>query len=162
MSSLRRLMLAHKLMLSYSWAGDGIPYKKACPNHDPHRDDCDACQAAEQTRQNAQQAFMTASLDDREAAYEELKKEVMPGEWWKTYKGKLLGAVSYAVQAGRRVTVVGIQGGPITTLEQREMAAIIDFIKAALVQQGLTPDIEIDVGIPTYQRFVEKYRLPSI
>ena len=63
----------------------------------------------------------------------------MGGEWWKTYKGKIHGAITCQVQAGWPVTLIGIQGGPITQLEQREMAGLVEPIKSDLRQQGLQP-----------------------
>ena len=98
-----------------------------------------------------------APPDKREAAYQALRAEVMGGDWWKQYKGKIQGAITAAVQKGMPVILIGIQGGPITQLEQREMAGVVDLIKADLVAQGLKPRIEMDMNIPTYQRFAEKY-----
>ena len=105
MESLKKLMLEGRITLGYSWAGDSIPYKDTS---------------------GLQKKFMNASPDKREAAYQELRAEVMSGQWWQTYKGKLHGAITSAVQAGKSVILVGIMGGAITQLEQREMTQVIE------------------------------------
>ena len=41
------------------------------------------------------------------------------------YKGMVEGSIRGAVQAGRPVTAIGIQGGPICDVEQREMVGLV-------------------------------------
>ena len=64
-----------------------------------------------------------------------------------------------AVQAGRPVTAIGIQGGPICDVEQREMVGLVNLMKANLRALGLKPDIELDMNLPTFERFARKYGL---
>ena len=125
-----------QVILAYSWAGDSIPYEDTS---------------------GLQHAFTQAPPDEREAAYQALRTEVLAGQWWSTYKGKIHGAITAQVQEGNPVTLVGIQGGPITQLEQREMPGIVDLIKADLRAQGLKPSIELDMNISDFARFKEKY-----
>ena len=53
--------------------------------------------------------------------------------------------MTFAAQKKQPITLIGIQGGPITQLEQREMASMVDLIKADLRAQGLKPKIEMDM-----------------
>ena len=138
MDRLKALMQDGQLVIGYSWAGDTIPYKDTSV---------------------LQEAYRTAAPDKQEAAYQDLKQAVTSGTWWMQYKGMVEGSIRSAVQAGRPVTAIGIQGGPICDVEQREMVGLVNLMKANLRALGRKPDIELDMNLPTFERFAEKYGL---
>ena len=138
MQRLKGDMQARKITLGYSFAGDSIPYENT---------------------QVLQQAYATASADKKEVTLRQLKAVVQSGPWWDTFMGQVMGAVKSLCMQGHKVTMVGIQGGPITQLEQAEMANVRIKIIADLTSEniGLKPDIELDLGVASYARFEEKY-----
>ena len=73
--------------------------------------------------------------------------------------GQVMGNVKALCQEGFKVIMIGIQGGPITQMEQVEMAQVRINIIADLTSKnlGLDPDIELDLGLQSYDHFVEKY-----
>ena len=129
-----------KIVLGYSFAGDSIPYIDT---------------------QSLQKAYFNASPCEKAAALAALTKKVMEGPWWGPYVGQVMGNVKALCQQGHKVTMVGIQGGPITQMEQVEMAKVKINIEADLRSSllGLKPEIELDLGLESYSRFEEKYNL---
>jgi hypothetical protein len=129
-----------KIILGYSFAGDSIPYIDT---------------------QSLQKAYANALPSDKAATLAALTKKVMEGPWWGAYMGQVMGNVKALCQQGHKVTMVGIQGGPITQMEQVEMAKVKINIEADLRSSllGLKPEIELDLGLESYSRFEEKYNL---
>ena len=138
MKRLQRDMADRKVIIGYSFAGDSIPYIDT---------------------QELQRAYSKAKPDQKAAALAALKKAVQEGPWWGPYMGQVMGNVKALCQQGHSVTMIGIQGGPITQLEQAEMANVRIKIIADLTSEnlGLKPDIELDMGVASYERFAEKY-----
>jgi hypothetical protein len=129
-----------KIVLGYSFAGDSIAYIDT---------------------QSLQKAYSNASSSDKAATLAALTKKVMGGPWWGPYTGQVMGNVKALCQLGYKVTMVGIQGGPITQMEQAEMAKVKINIETDLRSSllGLKPEIELDLGLESYSRFEEKYNL---
>ena len=129
-----------KIILGYSFAGDSIPYIDT---------------------QSLQTSYANASPSDKAAALAALTKKVKEGPWWGPYTGQVMGNVKALCQQGHKVTMVGIQGGPITQVEQAEMVKVKINIEADLRSSllGLKPEIELDLGLESYSRFEEKYNL---
>eukprot|EP00935_MAST-01C_sp_MAST-1C-sp1_P000215 g215.t1 len=132
-----------KLIIGYSFAGDSIPYIDT---------------------QALQRAYMEAKADEKAGALAALTKAVKEGPWWGPYMGQVMGNVKALCQQGYSVTMVGIQGGPITQMEQAEMAKVKINIEADLrsANLGLDPVIELDLGLASYTRFAQKYRLQGM
>jgi hypothetical protein len=129
-----------QIIIGYSFAGDSIPYIDT---------------------QSLQKAYFNASPSEKAAALAALTKKVMGGPWWGPYVGQVMGNVKALCQQGHKVTMVGIQGGPITQVEQAEMVKVKINIEADLRSSllGLKPEIELDLGLESYSRFEEKYNL---
>ena len=140
MQRLKLDMAEGKLTIGYSFAGDSIPFIDT---------------------KRLQDAYSQAKPDEKADALAALAKAVKGGPWWGPYTGQVMGNVKALCQQGHSVTMVGIQGGPITQLEQIEMASIKMNIEADLrsAKLGLNPVIELDLGLASYPRFAEKYKL---
>ena len=137
MESLTKLVKKQKgrVQLVYSWDG-GRPFEDTS---------------------GLQKAYMDAPADKKAASYEALRTEVLGGDWWKTYIGKVRGCISAAAAQQKPIKVIGITGGAITTLEQKELPNVLEQIKVELESQDLKLNMRYYPDIVTYDDFVAEY-----
>jgi hypothetical protein len=83
-------------------------------------------------------------------ALKQISDAVKQTSWYKAYVGKVKGAVSTLCQQGRAVTLVCIEGGPVTRVEQMEMTTIMMEIKGDL---KASYSIDADIDQKTFATF---------
>ena len=69
---------------------------------------------------------------ERMVALDDMVKGVKATQWWARYTGQIKGGVKVECQHGSKVELLCIEGGPISQVESKEMAALVAEIKEDL------------------------------
>jgi broad specificity phosphatase PhoE len=112
----------------------------------------DKAQIKQENEKKAARIWKKTEGGTQMQALMQISDVVKQTSWYKAYVGKVKGAVSTLCQQGRAVTLVCIEGGAVTRVEQMEMTRIMIEIKGDL---KASYSIDADIDQKTFTTFHE-------
>jgi hypothetical protein len=152
------------LMIGYDWANSTSAFEKdgqlfgSVFEEDEWGEDWDGKSEEDKARIKQENESKAARIwkktkgGTQMQALMQISDVVKQTSWYKAYVGKVKGAVSTLCQQGRAVTLVCVEGGPVTRVEQMEMTKITMEIKDDL---RASYSIDADIDQKTFATFHE-------